>query len=70
MSSKSANYCFSEDSGDIGLLLLCEAELGKPSLRLTDAGSKAGERVSIFPGRCAQRTTLLSMMVFTSSTMF
>ena len=37
MSSKSANYCYSEVSNNTGLLLLCEAELGKPMLELTDA---------------------------------
>ena len=37
MSSKSANYCRSEVSNNIGLLLLCEAELGNPMLELTDA---------------------------------
>lgn len=29
ISSKSANYCVPEESGNEGLLLLCEAELGK-----------------------------------------
>ena len=57
-SSKSANYCFSEDSGDIGLLLLCEAELGKPSLRLTNANSEAREQVSPFPGMGIEMTSL------------
>lgn len=45
MSSKSANYCCSYTSGSTGLLLLCEAELGEPPLKLTnsdyDAGTKA-----------------------------
>jgi poly [ADP-ribose] polymerase 2/3/4 len=43
MSSKSANYCFSYNSGGTGLLLLCEAELGDPMYELTDAQSSAGE---------------------------
>lgn len=30
MSSKSANYCASDESDGTGLLLLCEAELGNP----------------------------------------
>lgn len=34
MSSKSANYCHSNTSNQTGLLLLCEAELGKPMLKL------------------------------------
>ena len=44
MSSKSANYCCHYNSGGIALLLLCEAELGKPPLKLTDADYNAGER--------------------------
>ena len=44
ISTKSANYCNSFSSGNTGLLLLCEAELGKPSLKLTDADSGAGSR--------------------------
>ena len=32
MSSKSANYCRSSASNDVGLLLLCEVELGRPAL--------------------------------------
>ncbi|KAI9652272.1 MAG: hypothetical protein M1829_001802 [Trizodia sp. TS-e1964] len=42
-SSKSANYCWSNISGGIGLLLLCEAELGSPMLELQDANYNAGE---------------------------
>lgn len=42
ISSKSANYCNSYSSGNIGLLLLCEAALGKPMLELVDADSNAG----------------------------
>ncbi|KAF2770554.1 PARP-domain-containing protein [Teratosphaeria nubilosa] len=37
MSSKSANYCCSYNSGGHALLLLCEAELGNPILVLRDA---------------------------------
>lgn len=44
MSTKSANYCVSSSSGNVALLLLCEAELGKPRLKLTDADYNAGER--------------------------
>jgi poly [ADP-ribose] polymerase len=44
MSSKSANYCVYQTSGNIGLLLLCEAELGKPLLELTNADHDAGTR--------------------------
>ncbi|KAK4634016.1 Poly [ADP-ribose] polymerase 2 [Fulvia fulva] len=43
MSSKSANYCCSYLSGNHALLLLCEAELGKPMQELTDASYEAGE---------------------------
>lgn len=43
VSSKSANYCCSYLSGNIGLLLLCEAEVGKPMLELTNASSSAAE---------------------------
>lgn len=44
MSSKSAGYCASSNSGGTGLLLLCEAELGKPSLMLINADSHAPDR--------------------------
>ena len=44
ISSKSANYCASGTSENTGLLLLCEAELGKPVLELKDADYRAGER--------------------------
>ncbi|CAN9118367.1 unnamed protein product [Alternaria sp. RS040] len=43
MSSKSANYCASYNSGGTALLLLCEAELGNPMHELTDASYTAGE---------------------------
>lgn len=44
MSSKSANYCMAEVSDDTALLLLCEAELGKPMHERTDAQYDAPER--------------------------
>lgn len=43
MSSKSANYCCSHNSGGEALLLLCGAELGQPMQALTDATYTAGE---------------------------
>lgn len=43
ISTKSANYCFSGASGGTGLLLLCEAQLGRPVLKLKDASYTAGE---------------------------
>ncbi|KAI4719294.1 PARP-domain-containing protein [Aureobasidium sp. EXF-10727] len=43
MSSKSANYCSSYDSDGHALLLLCEAELGKPMQTLTNASYEAAE---------------------------
>ena len=43
MSSKSAGYCQFPQSGGVGLLLLCEAELGKPMLELLNADYDAGE---------------------------
>lgn len=43
VSSKSAGYCCSYLSGHIGLLLLCEAEVGKPMLELTNASSNAAQ---------------------------
>lgn len=43
MSSKSANYCNAYSSNGHALLLLCEAELGKPMQTLTDADYDAGE---------------------------
>ena len=50
ISSKSANYCCSGMSDDTGLLLLCEAELGKPMFELVDADYMAGERVAKIGG--------------------
>ncbi|KAF9877171.1 hypothetical protein CkaCkLH20_05437 [Colletotrichum karsti] len=43
MSSKSANYCNSHSSGGEALLLLCEAELGDPIQKLTNASYNAGD---------------------------
>ncbi|TXT10540.1 hypothetical protein VHUM_02045 [Vanrija humicola] len=43
MSSKSANYCCSYITGGTALLLLCEAELGDPIQKLTNASYNAGE---------------------------
>ncbi|KAI0478016.1 poly polymerase catalytic domain-containing protein [Xylaria cf. heliscus] len=43
MSSKSANYCCSHISNGHALLLLCEAELGDPLQKLTDASYNAGD---------------------------
>jgi len=43
ISSKSANYCRASMSGDTGLLLLCEAELGNPMYEIPtgDSGAQA-----------------------------
>jgi poly [ADP-ribose] polymerase len=43
MSSKSANYCCSYNSGGEALLLLCEAELGDPIQKLNNSSYEAGE---------------------------
>ena len=43
ISSKSAGYCAHHSSGGEALLLLCEAELGKPMLELTSGDCKAEE---------------------------
>lgn len=43
MSSKSANYCYPSISGGHAILLLCEAELGKPMQTLKQAKYNAGE---------------------------
>lgn len=42
MSSKSANYCAASVSNGHALLLLCEAELGQPMQKLTNADYDAG----------------------------
>lgn len=44
MSSKSANYCAAYASNGHALLLLCEAELGKPIQTLTNADYDAGDK--------------------------
>lgn len=46
MSSKSAGYCSSYSTNGTGLLLLCEAELGTPPLKLTDSDYNAGKRAN------------------------
>ncbi|KAK0279011.1 hypothetical protein LTR35_008746 [Friedmanniomyces endolithicus] len=43
ISTKSANYCVSSSSGNTGLLLLCEAELGNPMYELLSGDSGAKE---------------------------
>ncbi|PGH12233.1 hypothetical protein AJ79_04413 [Helicocarpus griseus UAMH5409] len=43
ISSKSANYCCSYSSGNIGLLMLCDVELGTPMLELVNSDYHAGE---------------------------
>ncbi|KFA79917.1 hypothetical protein S40288_09992 [Stachybotrys chartarum IBT 40288] len=42
MSSKSASYCATQESNGHALLLLCEAELGDPMYKLTNASYHAG----------------------------
>ena len=44
VSSKSAQYCSSGMSGGTGLLLLCEAELGKPMYEIPTGDSNAEEQ--------------------------
>ncbi|KAB8349786.1 hypothetical protein FH972_023800 [Carpinus fangiana] len=43
ISTKSANYCMSSSSGGHGLLLLCEAELGRPMHELLSSDYNADE---------------------------
>lgn len=43
MSSKSAGYCYPSISGGTALLLLCEAELGKPMRELRNSDSNGAE---------------------------
>ncbi|KAJ5140864.1 hypothetical protein N7448_004272 [Penicillium atrosanguineum] len=45
-SSKSANYCCPYSSGNMGLLLLCDAELGDPMLELISSDYNAGENAA------------------------
>ncbi|KAJ6125820.1 hypothetical protein N7471_010313 [Penicillium samsonianum] len=42
-STKSANYCYSHSSGNMGLLLLCDAELGDPMHEIYHSDFNAGE---------------------------
>ncbi len=44
ISSKSAQYCMAGMSGGTGLLLLCEAELGKPMYEIPTGDSNAEEQ--------------------------
>jgi poly [ADP-ribose] polymerase len=44
MSSKSALNCHHHQSGNTALLLLCDAELGKPMLELLHSDYDAGQR--------------------------
>jgi poly [ADP-ribose] polymerase 2/3/4 len=46
ISSKSANYCCSSNSGRVGLLLLCDVELGTPMLELQHSDFNAGEKAA------------------------
>lgn len=46
ISSKSANYCCSYNSGLVGLLLLCDVELGNPMLELQNGDYNAGQRAA------------------------
>ncbi|KAH0556991.1 hypothetical protein GP486_005218, partial [Trichoglossum hirsutum] len=43
ISSKAAGYCYPNQSGNHALLLLCEAELGKPMLELIHSDYNAGD---------------------------
>lgn len=43
MSSKSANYCCPFNSANMGLLLLCDVELGDPMYEQMDSNYNAGE---------------------------
>ncbi|EEH17643.2 hypothetical protein PABG_00206 [Paracoccidioides brasiliensis Pb03] len=43
ISSKSANYCWPNSSGKIGILMLCDVELGDPMLELVNSDYNAGE---------------------------
>jgi poly [ADP-ribose] polymerase len=45
-STKSANYCCPLNSGNMGLLLLCDAELGDPMLELYSSDYNAGENAA------------------------
>lgn len=43
ISSKSANYCCSNISNNVGILLLCDVEVGDPMLELINSNYNAGE---------------------------
>lgn len=43
ISTKSANYCVSSSSGNTGILMLCEVELGNPMYELLSGDSGACE---------------------------
>lgn len=45
VSSKSANYCYHDLSGNIGLLMLCDVEVGNSMLELTSSDYRAGDLV-------------------------
>ena len=44
MSSKSANYCWASVSANMGLLLLCEVEVGKPIFEQPSANYNASDQ--------------------------
>ena len=46
ISSKSANYCHADSSGQTGLLLLCEAELGDPMLEFEFGGDTGAAEIA------------------------
>ena len=50
ISTKSANYCWASSSGNVGLLLLCEAELGKPMLELKYSSYSADQEAKAIGG--------------------
>lgn len=52
ISSKSANYCCPYNSGGMGLLLLCDAELGAPMLELENSNYDAGD-IAVKSGKIA-----------------
>lgn len=43
MSSKSANYCWASSSDNMGLLMLCDVELGNPMLEETNGNFNAAQ---------------------------
>ena len=46
ISTKSANYCVAGISGGHGLLMLCEAELGRPMYEITQSNYNAGDEAT------------------------